>query len=148
MSVDRLGKTYSDREVIVRQGEIGDCMFAILEGQVEIIQETGRGDIRVAIMSEGDIFGEIAIFENEIRSATVRALGEARLLTIDKRTFLSRVQEDPSLAFKLVRTMCRRIRELSAELAVLKRDGPLNAHDQAVRGAARGGAGPPTTDAP
>ena len=148
MSVDRLGKTYGDREVIVRQGEIGDCMFAILEGQVEIIQETGGGDIRVAIMGEGDIFGEIAIFENEIRSATVRALGEARLLTIDKRTFLSRVQEDPSLAFKLVRTMCRRIRELSAELAVLKRDGALNAHDQAVRGTARGGAGPPTTDAP
>jgi len=142
MSVDRLGKIYGDGELIIRQGEVGDCMFAILEGRVEIVQETRGGDVRVAIMDKGDIFGEIAIFENEVRSATVRALGEARLLTIDKRTFLTRVQEDPSLAFKLVRTMCRRIRELSAELAVLRREAALNAHDQVVPGAAGTSTGP------
>lgn len=146
MSEDRLGRIYADGDVIVRQGEVGDCMFAILEGRVEIVQETRGGDVRVAIMGKGDIFGEIAIFENEVRSATVRALGEARLLTIDKRTFLRRVQEDPSLAFKLVRTMCRRIRELSAELAALRREPALNADDQAVRGAAGAGTGRPPAD--
>lgn len=120
MSTDRLGKLYRDGEVVIRQGEIGDCMFAILKGRAEVVQETDGGEVRIAVMEEGQIFGEIAIFERELRSATVRALGEARLLTIDKKTFLRRVQEDPSLAFNLVRMMCSRIRKLSAELAALK----------------------------
>jgi CRP-like cAMP-binding protein len=109
-----LGKVYADGEIIVRQGDIGDCMFTVQQGQLEILAERPGGDpVRLGIMSPGDIFGEMAIFENEVRSATVRALGEARVLTIDKRTFLRRVQEDPSLAFNLVRMMSRRIRRLT-----------------------------------
>ena len=134
MSTDRLGKVYRDGEVVIRQGEIGDCMFAVLEGQVEVVQETDAGDVRIALMEEGQIFGEMAIFERELRSATVRALGEARLLTIDRKTFLTRVQEDPSLAFNLVRMMCSRIRRLSAELAALKPASALHSRDQAARG--------------
>jgi CRP-like cAMP-binding protein len=134
VSTDHLGKLYRDGEVVVRQGEIGDCMFAILRGRVEVVRETDGGEVRIAVMEEGQIFGEMAIFERELRSATVRALGEARLLTIDKRTFLGRVQEDPSLAFNLVRMMCSRIRKLSAELAALKPASALHARDQAARG--------------
>jgi CRP-like cAMP-binding protein len=52
-----------------------------------------------------------------VRSATVRAVGEARILTVDRRTFLRRVQEDPSLAFNILRTMSGRIRELTEKLA-------------------------------
>ena len=59
----------------------------------------------------------MAIFEREVRSATVRAVGEARILTVDRRTFLRRVQEDPSLAFNILRTMSGRIRELTEKLA-------------------------------
>jgi CRP-like cAMP-binding protein len=111
---------YRDGEVVVRQGEIGDCMFAILQGRVEVLQETGAHEVRVGIMGEGEIFGEMAIFEKDVRSATVRALGDARLLTIDKKTFLRRVQADPSIAFNLARLLCSRIRKLSAELAALR----------------------------
>jgi CRP-like cAMP-binding protein len=120
MSTDRLGRIYRDGEVVVRQGEIGDCMFAILQGRVEVLQETGAHEVRVGIMGEGEIFGEMAIFEKDVRSATVRALGDARLLTIDKKTFLRRVQADPSIAFNLARLLCSRIRKLSAELAALR----------------------------
>ena len=120
MSTDRLGRIYRDGEVVVRQGEIGDCMFAILKGRAEVIQETGAHAVRVAVMEEGEIFGEMAIFEKDVRSATVRALGDARLLTIDKKTFLRRVQEDPSIAFNLARILCSRVRKLSAELAALR----------------------------
>jgi CRP-like cAMP-binding protein len=46
-------------------------------------------------------------------------LGEARLLTIDRKNFLKRVHKDPSLAFRLVRTMSKRIRDLSDEVTRL-----------------------------
>jgi CRP/FNR family transcriptional regulator, cyclic AMP receptor protein len=120
MSTEGLGKVYGDRQVVVRQGEIGDCMFAIQKGEVEVVRERDDGEFRVAVLGEGDIFGEMAIFEKEARSATVRALGEARLLTIDKKTFLRRVQQDPSLAFNVARMMCHRIRMLNAEIERLR----------------------------
>lgn len=125
MSAGALGKVYADGEVIVRQGETGDCMFTLQEGRLEVVtQQPGRGELRIGIMEQGAIFGEMAIFEKEVRSATVRALGPARVLTIDKRTFLSRVQEDPSLAFNLVRMMSQRIRKLTAALSEAARDDP------------------------
>ena len=65
----------------------------------------------------------MAIFEREARMATVRALGPARILSVDKKNFLRRVHEDPSLAYRIVQTMSRRIRELSGEVARLKGDG-------------------------
>ena len=115
-----LGKTYANMQVIVKQGDIGDCMFAIQAGRVEVVKHDTDGDVRVAVLENGDIFGEMAIFEREVRSATVRALGEARVLTVDRKTFLRRVQEDPSIAFNLVRMMSGRIRRLSTEVARLK----------------------------
>ncbi len=120
MSPGSLGKTYANGDFIVRQGETGDCMFAIQKGRVEVLKSGKGGEIRLAVMEEGEIFGEMAIFEREVRSATVRALGEAQVLTIDKKTFLRRVQEDPSLAFNLVRILSSRIRRLSAEIAELR----------------------------
>ena len=115
-----LGKIYKDTEIIVKQGEPGDCMFVIQEGLVEVVNETDQGEVHLALRGKGEFFGEMAIFEKELRSATVRAVGEARVLTIDKKNFLRRIHEDPSLAFRLVQTMSARIRELSREVSLLK----------------------------
>jgi CRP/FNR family transcriptional regulator len=120
MSISSLGKLYSDQEVIVRQGESGDCMYVIQEGQVQVIREDEGKQLILATLGKGDFFGEMSIFEREVRSATVRALGEARILTIDKRTFLRRVKEDPTLAFNILKMMSRRIRNLDEELLSVK----------------------------
>ena len=116
MKDSSLGKFYKDGEVVARQGELGDVMLVIQEGQLAVFKEhEGRLPVRVAVLNQGDIFGEMAIFEQEIRSATVQAMGEAQVLTVDKKTFLRHVQEDPTLAFNLVRVMSQRIRNLIEE---------------------------------
>jgi CRP-like cAMP-binding protein len=115
-----LGKIYKDTEIIVKQGEPGDCMYVVQEGLVEIVNETDRGEVLLALRGKGEFFGEMAIFEREARSATVRAIGEALVLTIDKKNFLRRVHEDPSLAFHLVQTMSARLRQLSKEVTLLR----------------------------
>jgi CRP-like cAMP-binding protein len=115
-----LGKIYQDGEVIVRQGEVGDCMYVVQEGKVEVVLETEGREIRLAELGEGELIGEMAIFDREVRMATVRAFGKARVLTVDERNFLRRVHEDPSLAYRLVRTMSQRIRELTTEVARLQ----------------------------
>ena len=116
MVTGSLGKVYVDGEEIVRQGETGDCMYVIQTGQAEAIQGKEGKEVRLAVLSEGDVFGEMALFERMPRSATVRALGEVRVLTIDKKTFLRQVHEDPSLAFRILQKMSYRIRELDTEL--------------------------------
>jgi len=112
-----LGKEYGEGDVIVRQGEVGDCMYEILDGQVAVIQETGGKEVRLAALGRGDFFGEMALFDHEVRSATIRALGPVRALTVDKRTLLRRITEDPSLAFRILEKMSHRIRDLNKKMA-------------------------------
>ena len=115
-----LGSVYEEGDVIVRQGDEDGCMYVIQEGQVEVVLDRDGEEIRLAVLADGDFFGEMAIFEQEVRSATVRAVSPARILTIDKKNFLRRIHEDPSLAYRMVQTMSRRIRELDAEVGRLK----------------------------
>jgi CRP-like cAMP-binding protein len=109
-----LGTLYGDGEVIVRQGEVGDCMYVVQSGKVEVVHASPRGEQRLAVLETGDFFGEMAVFQREVRSASVRALGEARVLKVDKKTLLRRIKEDPLLAVNLLQTLSQRIRELNA----------------------------------
>lgn len=117
VKIGDLGKTYRPGEIIVREGEPGDCMYVIQSGKVEVIKQRGGKEVRLAELGEGDFFGEMALFDREVRSATVRPLGEARILTVDKKIFLRKIHEDPSLAFRIMTKMSRRIREADDQLA-------------------------------
>ncbi len=120
MESGELGKIYKDTEIIIKQGDPGNCMYVIQEGLVEVVYETDQGEVLLALCGKNEILGEMAIFGLDVRSATVRALGEARVLTIDKKNFMRRMYEDPSLAFHLVQTMSARLREQNTELASLQ----------------------------
>lgn len=120
METGALGKVYQDGEVIITQGEKGDTMYVIQNGKVEVIHVKDGEEIRLSVLKDGDVFGEMALFEREPRSATVRAMGEARVLTVDKKTFLRRVHQDPSLAFRILQKMSQRIREMDAQLVKSK----------------------------
>jgi CRP-like cAMP-binding protein len=120
MDKGALGRIYEDGADIIRQNEVGDCMYVIQQGDAQVLKDEGSGPTLVDIMHAGDIFGEMAIIEKQVRSATVRAIGRVRVLTIDKKTFLRRVQEDPSLAFMILRALSNRVRKLDIELAALK----------------------------
>lgn len=116
MTTGELGKLYQHGEYIVRQGEIGYCMYVIQEGAVEIILEEEGEEILLAKRKAGDFFGEMALFDRDVRSASVRALGPARILTVDKKNLLPRIHQDPSMAFRILEIMSNRIRELLLEV--------------------------------
>lgn len=116
-SDSELGRTYRDGDTIIHQGEDGDCMYVVQDGMVEVIQRHGDTDVELGTMGPGDFFGEMALFQKATRAASVRARGDVRVMTIDKRTLLRRVKEDPLLAYNLVQTMSNRIRQLHVKLA-------------------------------
>jgi CRP/FNR family transcriptional regulator len=113
----RLGKRYDQGEVIFRQGDTGNCMFVIQQGEVEAIAENDGREMRLRTMGPNEFFGEMALFEQEKRTATIRAVKPTRVLTIDKKNFLGGIHEDPSLAFRIVQTMSHRIHDLTERLA-------------------------------
>ena len=112
-----MGKFYRDGEVIILQGELGDSMYVIQSGKVDVCQCSDDGEQHLAFLEAGDFFGEMAVFEKIVRSATVRSVGASRVLKIDNKTLLRRIREDPLLAVNLLKTMSHRIRQLNSELA-------------------------------
>ncbi|KHE90238.1 MAG: putative geranylgeranyl reductase [Candidatus Scalindua brodae] len=120
METNTLGRLYKDGEAIVTQGELGHCMYVILSGKVEVIKLMNGKEIKINEMSEGECFGEMALFDHNIRSATVRSIGESRVLTVDKKNLLFWIQKDPSMAFQIMQTACDRIRKLTDEISRMK----------------------------
>lgn len=122
IAIGALGKMYADGESIALEGEKGNCMYIVQQGTVAVVTGQGDREVLLSTLGPGDVFGEMSLFTGAARSATVRAKGSARVLTIDKRGFLKRVHEDPSLAFQVLRKMSERIHELNQEVARLRRE--------------------------
>ena len=114
------GRLYTHGEIIIKQGTVGDCLYVIQEGRVEVIDETGGKEIKVAELGDKEFFGEMGLFEKDVRSCTVRAIGDTKVLTIDKQNFYATIQKDPSLAFRLLESMSHRLRQTTRELGASK----------------------------
>lgn len=124
MQPGALGKVYQDGETVIRQGQVGEYLYIIQEGKVEVVLEENGQLVRLAVREAGQPLGELEVFGNQSSLATVRALGQARILTVDKKAFLRRIQQDPSLAFFMLEAMSARVRELSTTVAYLEQHQP------------------------
>lgn len=111
-----LGKMYRDGDVICRQGEMGDCMFIVEYGKVELLQRRGEDEFCLGVLEIGDFFGESALFERDVRSATARAVGEACVLRLEKKAFMQRAHEDASFVLPIMEKLIRRVRQLETTL--------------------------------
>ncbi len=119
-----LGREYADKEVVCHQGDKGDCMYMIQSGKAEVLRQEGDSEMILGELTQGDIFGEMSLFEKRPRSATVRVKGKTRILTLDRRMFMKRIHEDPSLAFNILQKMSQRIRSLDDELGKMRKSHP------------------------
>ncbi len=76
-------------ETVIREGEEGDCFYLVRSGRLEVL----HGSRRVALLRVGDSFGEVALFMQARRNATVRAIEESELLELSRHDFLSMVHQ-------------------------------------------------------
>jgi len=86
-------------------------MYIVLTGKVKVIKEKDGVETILATLEEGEFFGEMSLFDNNPRSATVKALGNIKLLEINQKNFLKKISRDPSLAFRMLEKMSQRIRK-------------------------------------
>jgi CRP-like cAMP-binding protein len=123
MRTGELGIEFAAGQYLFRQGEDGDRMFVVLEGKVEIILHQEGLEVRIARCGVGDYLGEEVIAALGKRSADARAVTKVRVLAVDRRNFLRRASKDPTLMFRIVQQLNRRVSELGTELARLRLDG-------------------------
>jgi CRP-like cAMP-binding protein len=97
---------YQPHTAIVRRGERGETFFVVLDGFALV--ETAKGSKRLGM---GDFFGEMALLDGEVRSATVTAETEVHVMRISRRRFLRMLEQDPKLAIVMLRGLAARLRE-------------------------------------
>ena len=100
-------QSFEPGATLFRQGETGDVMFAVVEGEVEL---TRNGAV-VDVIGPGGIIGELALIDPAPRSATATATTSARVVPVDKKEFMFLVQEHPTFALQVMTVMADRIRK-------------------------------------
>ncbi len=95
-------------EVLFHEGDPGSLMYIVRSGKVAITVSVSDGeDVEVSQIGEGSFFGEMSIFEKDVRSATCRAIGRCSLLSLDETAFHAIMEEDPKTAIKVMQQMLK-----------------------------------------
>ncbi len=109
---------------VFREGEAGNCMFVVVQGDVEVLKKSRSGhDSRVAVLGPGDWFGEMSIIDVQPRSATVMTASPTRLVKITAadldRLYRSDVKAYALIVQNIARELSRRLRVADGILADL-----------------------------
>jgi CRP-like cAMP-binding protein len=121
------GKRYEEGDLIFRQGDLGDTMYVIMSGEVEVSREKKRERVVLGRMKRGEFFGEMSLMDDMPRSATVTALRKTRLLPITRRSLFERAEQDPAVLIQMLGALSTRIRKATPLiLSLVKADETLS----------------------
>lgn len=103
-------------DYLIREDEIGDSMYIIVEGMVQVRKKSGGGEVVLAERGAGEVIGEMSVLDQAPRYASVIALTKCRILQIDQETFMALMDWSPTAARAILRTFAQRIRSSQAML--------------------------------
>ena len=109
--------TFQQDQVIFGAGEPGDAAYVIIEGHVEVSIPTSSGPLVINSLGPNDILGEIAIFAEVPRTATVTATTRVETLRIAKEQFTGIIRQSPEAALELIRILASRLARTTARLS-------------------------------
>jgi EAL domain-containing protein (putative c-di-GMP-specific phosphodiesterase class I) len=111
-------------QIIFKEGDAGDCAYIIEKGRVLIFHTKSSGEeVPLNILSGGEIFGEMALIDNEKRSASSRALDDVRLAIVTKQQVLERIMTSDPMIQIMMHALLRRLRQRSH---IITSDGDTN----------------------
>ncbi|MGH2539327.1 MAG: cyclic nucleotide-binding domain-containing protein [Actinomycetota bacterium] len=111
LAADTDEMSFAAREPVVREGELGETLFVVLEGEGKVV----RGGKKVGTVLPGDFFGELAAIDAQPRSATVVAVTSLRVLRLFRRHLLALLKDEPQVTLKLLDGIVRRIRQVQRQ---------------------------------
>lgn len=113
-------RRYPRGSMVLAQGDSGESLYLIAAGQVKVvlIHEDGR-EVILSVLGEGAFFGEMALLDQEPRSAHVVAMTDSMLLQLRREDFQARLRSGPDVAIALLRELSRRLRRADETIASL-----------------------------
>lgn len=103
-------------DVIVREGELGVAFYVVARGHVDVVKDLGSGTEQVvAHLGAGQFFGEMALFDNQVRSHSVRAAEDTECLVLTKWDFNAELSTSVSMANSMLTILARRLRNVQQE---------------------------------
>jgi CRP-like cAMP-binding protein len=99
--------------IIFRVDDPPDCMYSLIEGEVDILVK----DVLVDTIHAGGLFGEMAVIENDRRAATAVARTDVKLVALDQGQFQELVRQSPAFAMRIMRVLSDRVRRLNERLS-------------------------------
>ncbi len=113
-------KVFEADNVIFHENEMGDVLYIIKKGAVQIYKMLGSGQEKtLASLHEQAFFGEMSLLDDSPRSASARATQDSTLLAVDKDSFKEVVNEYPEIAFEIFKVFSQRLREANKEIQTL-----------------------------
>ena len=113
LAIDKImtRESYLPGEAIVKEGEVGNNLYIVFRGCVAVRKRgTDTDEFELAQLSSGQLFGEMALFDNDRRSATVVAIVETELLSIDRDRFNSLAYQRPEMPMQIAKVLAQRLR--------------------------------------
>jgi CRP/FNR family transcriptional regulator len=111
-------RSFRAHQVIFREGDASDTCYVVKSGHARAMREHGDGrTIALAHFGPGDIFGELAMFDDEKRSATVEAIEDVDAIAILGSDMRRLLREPADISYKLVVALGRRLRETNERLS-------------------------------
>lgn len=109
VDVNFISKKFHKGQVVIREGRKGQCGFIVKQGQLEVSRGSGEGKVVLGELSDGDIMGESAMFDDVTRSATVKALSDGEVLVFGKRDMLNMARQSPLELFMIIDSLSGKI---------------------------------------
>jgi CRP-like cAMP-binding protein len=111
-------RTFDPGQIVFREGDASDTCYIVRAGRARAVREHSDGrTITLATFGPGDIFGELAMFEDELRSATVEAVQRTSVVAVLGPDMRRLMAEHPQISIRLVVALGRRLRETNDRLA-------------------------------
>jgi CRP-like cAMP-binding protein len=118
-------RSFSKDHIVFCEGEPGDELFIIQKGSVKIIKITDNNEILLAVLKQGDIFGEMALLESKPRAAGAVAYEDCQLMVVNRENFQQMIQTQPQLIARLTTLLSERIWLIYKQLANTQISDPL-----------------------
>ncbi len=114
--IQKLGKELPAGTVLFKDGDTGKQMFVIQKGNIKISKQIGDHEKTLAILPAGEFFGEMAILNNEPRTATATVVEDCLLLVIDSKTFESMIRGNAEIALRMIKKLAERLKEADEQI--------------------------------
>ncbi|MDR2807782.1 MAG: cyclic nucleotide-binding domain-containing protein [Spirochaetaceae bacterium] len=108
-NADEIARSYQKDDIIFSEGEMGDELFIIKSGSIEITKYMNNNEVLLALLKAGDIFGEMALLESKPRSATAIAFEDCQLMIVTRLNFQRMSETQPQIVARLTQLLAERI---------------------------------------